>query len=62
MVNRKSQNSPAIERAKEYGIDLTLNLSMLKRTPTERVQLLQEWMEFTLEIKRTRENILSHKE
>ena len=36
----------AIERATEYGIDLTLNIEMLRRTPIARIRLLQEWMLF----------------
>ncbi|HEY7405547.1 MAG TPA: hypothetical protein VIB39_18620 [Candidatus Angelobacter sp.] len=43
------QNPPPgskMEAAKEYGIDLTLNLRSLTRTPTERVLEMEAAMRF----------------
>ncbi|TAK56798.1 MAG: hypothetical protein EPO24_10660 [Bacteroidetes bacterium] len=57
MNDETQQFGSAIERAKEYGLDLTLNMAMLKRSPTERVQMLQEWMEFAQEIDKARNKL-----
>lgn len=51
-TNDKKQS--AIERAREYGIDITLIESNLRLTPTERLQELQEWMENLEEFDRAR--------
>jgi hypothetical protein len=41
-----------IEAAKEYGIDLTLNLHLLQLTPTERAERMDQALQFALEMKR----------
>ncbi len=51
------QTKSAIERAKEYGIDVTLLESSLKLTVDQRVQRLQEWVLFQEEIRRAREKL-----
>ncbi|MBI1723081.1 MAG: hypothetical protein HYR48_04150 [Gemmatimonadetes bacterium] len=43
---RPRQRGTAVERAKEYGIDVTLLHSALQRTPEQRLKLLAEDMEF----------------
>ncbi len=42
---RPSRRGSAIERARAYGIDLTLFDSALRRTPEERLRLLGENMQ-----------------
>jgi len=42
---RPSRRGSAIERAKAYGVDVTLLDSALRRTPAERLQLLDENMQ-----------------
>jgi pheromone shutdown protein TraB len=44
----------AIERAKEYGIDVTLLESSLKLTVDQRIRRLQQWIIFQEEIKKVR--------
>ncbi len=44
----------AIERAKEYGIDITLLYENLSRTPTERIENFLGWLEFANELKRAK--------
>jgi hypothetical protein len=44
----------AIERAKEYGIDLTLLYENLSRTPTERIENFLGWLEFADELRRAK--------
>ncbi|MBI5473165.1 MAG: hypothetical protein HY961_12550 [Ignavibacteriae bacterium] len=47
----------AIDRAREYGIDISLLESSLKLTVEERLQRLQEWNEFYEEIKVARRKL-----
>jgi hypothetical protein len=42
----------AVERAQEFGIDITLLIQNLKRTPTERLQYLQGFLAFVEELQR----------
>ncbi|MBI3195717.1 MAG: hypothetical protein HYZ34_14810 [Ignavibacteriae bacterium] len=51
METEKPQSGSAIERAKEYGIDLTLNQSNLKMTPYERLQQLQSFARFVEKVR-----------
>ncbi len=44
----------AIERAKEYGIDLTLLYGNLSRTPTERIENFLRWLEFVEELRKAK--------
>jgi hypothetical protein len=44
----------AIERAKEYGIDITLLYENLSRTPTERIENFLGWLEFADELRRAK--------
>jgi hypothetical protein len=49
------QNPPPgskIEAAKEFGIDLTLNLRLLQLTPTERAERMNSALEFALDMRR----------
>lgn len=49
------QNPPPgskIEAAKQYGIDLTLNLRRLGMTPTERVQEMEAALDLIRELQR----------
>jgi hypothetical protein len=51
------QNPPpgsAIERAKEFGVDLTLTLESLRRTPQERVDNMAGALRLLEEIERAR--------
>lgn len=51
------QNPPPgskIEAARKFGIDLTLNLRLLRLTPTERVEELESALEFVNELQRAR--------
>ena len=47
----------AIERAKEYGIDITLLESSLRMTIDQRLQRLQEWAMFTEEVNKARKQL-----
>ena len=54
------QNPPAgskIEAAKQYGVDLTLNLRSLGLTPTQRAEDLEGALEFVYELERARAQI-----
>lgn len=42
----------AVEAARQYGIDISLLVANLKRTPTERIQRLQEWQELYEELRK----------
>ena len=49
------QNPPSgskIEAAKVYGVDLTLNLRSLTRTPAERVREMEAALKFAEELRR----------
>jgi hypothetical protein len=49
------QNPPSgskMEAAKVYGVDLTLNLRSLTRTPTERVLEMEAALKFAEELRR----------
>jgi hypothetical protein len=48
---RLQRRRSALERAAEYGFDLTLFDSALNRTPEERLRLLDENMEFVRKIR-----------
>ncbi|MBI5214686.1 MAG: hypothetical protein HY960_02930 [Ignavibacteriae bacterium] len=61
METEKPQSGSAIERAKEYGIDLTLNQSILKQTPTERVLALQNMMRLVDEARKANTVLYSGK-
>jgi hypothetical protein len=45
----------AVERAREFGIDISLTEENLRRTPMERLKGLEEWMKFIEEARRARE-------
>lgn len=49
---KKSAESSAIARAQEYGIDLTLLIENLRRSPTERLRRHQAMLEFVEEVRR----------
>jgi hypothetical protein len=57
VMNEKNDKS-AIERAREFGIDISLLEENLKRTPTERLLSLQETMKFFEEVRSAREREL----
>jgi hypothetical protein len=49
------QNPPPgskMEAAKEYGVDLTLNLRSLARTPVERILEMEAALKFAEELRR----------
>ena len=48
------QVKSAIDRARKYGIDITLLESSLRLTVEQRVRRLQEWVVFQDEIRRVR--------
>jgi hypothetical protein len=50
---RPSRRGTAIERAREYGVDVTLLDSALRRTPEERIRQAAEDMAFLSEIRGT---------
>jgi hypothetical protein len=50
----KSDEPDAIQRAIEYGVDITLLEENLKRTPTERLENFR-WLAFAAEIRRAGE-------
>ncbi|MEW6006856.1 MAG: hypothetical protein AB1595_01705 [bacterium] len=50
-----TKHKDAIERAKEYGLDLTLLYENLKRTPTERIENFVRWLELVDELKRAKQ-------
>ncbi len=45
----------AIARAIAYGVDITLLVENLKRTPTERIENLERWVAFLEEVRRAGE-------
>lgn len=49
------EQSEALRRAKEDGVDLTLLLENLKLTPTERIKKHQAFLAFLLEVRRAGE-------
>ena len=51
------ENKSAIERAREYGIDISLLESSLKLTVEQRLQRLQDWVEFYEGIKDARRKL-----
>ena len=48
---RPSRRQSAIQRAKDYGIDVTLLDSALRRTPEERLKMLSENMAFLAKLR-----------
>ena len=46
----------AIERAKDYGLDLSLLYENLSRSPTERMENFARWLEFVDELKKVKQN------
>ena len=50
---RRSRRGSAIERARAYGVDVTLLDSALRRTPEERIRAVAENMEFLSKIRGT---------
>ncbi len=44
------ENKSAIERAREYGIDISLLESSLNLTVEQRLRRLQDWLEFSKKI------------
>lgn len=48
---RPSRRGSAIDRAREYGVDLTLFDSALRRSPADRLKLLDENMEFVRKLR-----------
>ncbi len=51
------ENKSAIERAREYGIDISLLESSLKLTIEQRIKRLQDWVEFHEAIKDARRKL-----
>ena len=54
------QNLPPgskMEAAKEYGVDLTLNLRSLTRTPAERVREMEEALKFAEQLRRAADHL-----
>ncbi|MBI4548881.1 MAG: hypothetical protein HY707_12935 [Ignavibacteriae bacterium] len=52
-MNEEKQKS-AVERAKEFGIDISLVEENLKRTPTERVEAMLSMLELVEEARRAK--------
>jgi hypothetical protein len=50
LVMHPPKGSP-IEAAKDFGIDLTLNLRLLRLTPTERVMEMEQALRFAEELR-----------
>ena len=51
------QEKSAIERAREYGIDIALLESSLRLTIDQRLQRLQDWVVFEEELKKARKTL-----
>lgn len=45
----------AVARAMAYGVDVTLLIENLKRTPTERIENLERWVAFLEQVRRAGE-------
>lgn len=45
----------AVARAIAYGVDITLLVENLKRTPTERIENLERWVAFLEQVRRAGE-------
>lgn len=50
----KYKKKDAIERAKEYGLDLTLLYENLSRSPTERIENFVRWLKFVDELRKAK--------
>lgn len=44
----------AVERARQFGIDLTIIYENLKLTPTQRIEQLERWLRFIDELRNAR--------
>ncbi|MBI3004661.1 MAG: hypothetical protein HYY49_04510 [Ignavibacteriales bacterium] len=53
----KDKQSSAIERAREYGIDISLLESSLRMTVEQRLRRLQDWVKFAEEVKKARNQL-----
>ena len=53
-METKTPQKDAIQEAIDYGIDVTLLYAALKRTPTERLENLQRWIEFADELEKAK--------
>jgi len=51
------ENKSAVQRAIEYGIDISLIVENMRGTPTQRLEKLQNMMEFIEEMKKNRERL-----
>lgn len=54
-MGRSDTLSPALKKAQEHGIDLTLLYERLSWTPTERIQKNLQMLEFAIEIRKAGE-------
>lgn len=55
----KEHNKSAVERAKEFGIDISLIVENLKRSPTERLEGMLSMLEF---VEEARTSLLKQRE
>jgi hypothetical protein len=51
MEEEKPKSGSAIERAKEYGIDLTITQANLRKTPLERLEQLQAMANLVFQVR-----------
>ncbi len=58
-MKRDNEDIDAVEAAREYGIDISLLIANLKRTPTQRIQRLQEWQELYEELNKANPSLKS---
>jgi hypothetical protein len=54
-MGRSNKSKSALEKAREYGIDLTLLYERLSWTPTERIQKNLQMLDFTIELRKAGE-------
>lgn len=58
-MKRDNEDIDAVEAAREYGIDISLLIANLERTPTQRIQRLQEWQELYEELNKANPSLKS---
>ena len=56
-VGQRRKRKSAVERAIEYGVDVSLLRQNLRMTPTQRLENFQRWLAFAEEVRRAGEKM-----
>jgi len=54
-MDKNEKLTPALKKAQEYGIDLTLLYERLSWTPTERIEKNLQMLDFAIELRKAGE-------